>query len=128
MKYLLDTSVALWALGDKAKLSPKAKSIIDDTSILLCVSIISAWEIAIKVSIGKLNFNGGSELFLKKMIKNGIEVIGLTGAHIKQTETLPFIHRDPFDRLLVSAAKSDGMTIVTPDKNIRLYDVATEWD
>ena len=56
MKYLLDTHTAIWALGDKAKLSEKAKAIIDDVSIPLCVSIISAWEIAIKVSVGKLNF------------------------------------------------------------------------
>ena len=66
MKYLLDTHTAIWALGSKTKLSQAAKAIIDDVSLSLCVSIISAWEIAIKISIGKLNFVGGSAFFLEK--------------------------------------------------------------
>jgi PIN domain nuclease of toxin-antitoxin system len=60
MKYLLDTHTAIWALGNKASLSEKVKAIIDDVSLPLYVSIISAWEIAIKVSIGKLSLTGGS--------------------------------------------------------------------
>jgi len=73
MKYLLDTHTALWALDDKTKLSETVKAIIDDVSISLYISIVSAWEIAIKVSIGKLNFVGGSASFLKEMRKNGIK-------------------------------------------------------
>ena len=72
MKYLLDTHTAIWALGEKEKLSVKAKSIIDDTTIPLYISIVSAWEIAIKVSLNKLNFIGGSSFFLEKMRRNGI--------------------------------------------------------
>ena len=60
MKYLLDTHTAIWALGNKTKLSETVKTIIDDVSISLCVSRISAWELAIKISIGKSNFVGGS--------------------------------------------------------------------
>ena len=67
MKFLLDTHVAIWALGYKDKLSKNVKAIFDDLSVPLFVSIISAWEIAIKVSIGKLNFTDGSAFFLEKM-------------------------------------------------------------
>ena len=86
MRYLLDTHTAIWALDDKTKLSPKAKAIIDDISLALCVSIISAWEIAIKISIGKLDFVGGSESFLGEMQKNGLELLNLNGSHIKYVE------------------------------------------
>ena len=127
MRYLLDTSTAIWALGDKDKLSNTAKSIIDDTSLPLCVSIISAWEIAIKVSVGKLSFVGGSAFFLEKMQKNGVDVLGVNGACIRLVEALPFIHRDPFDRLIIATAKAENMTILTPDENIRKYEVMAAW-
>jgi len=127
MKYLLDTQTAIWTLGYKAKLSESAKVIIDDVSLPLCVSIISAWEIAIKVSIGKLNFDGGSAAFLNKMQHNSVELIDVTCSHIKHVENLPFIHRDPFDRMLVATAMAEGMTILTPDGNIQKYNVLWIW-
>ena len=127
MKYLLDTHTAIWALGSEPKLSEAAKAIIDDVSLPLCVSIISAWEIAIKVSIGKLNFVGGSTFFLEKMRRNGIELLDIKSSHVECVENLPFIHRDPFDRMLVATAKTDGMTILTSDENIQKYDVSFIW-
>jgi len=127
MKYLLDTSTAIWALGNKTKLSEAAKTIIDDVSLSLCVSIISAWEIAIKVSIGKLNFGGGSAFFLEKMQNNGVELLNIKETYIECVESLPFIHRDPFDRLLIATAKAEDMTILTADENIHKYDVPFVW-
>ena len=127
MKYLLDTHTAIWALDDAAKLSKTAKAIIDDTSIYIYMSIASVWEIAIKINNGKLDFFGGSESFLEYMRENGIEIVGVRGVHIKHMESLPFIHRDPFDRLLIATAQSEGLTILTDDDNIRLYDVLTLW-
>ena len=127
MKYLLDTHTAIWALDDKTKLSEKAKTIIDDVSISLCVSIISAWEIAIKVSIGKLNFIGGSASFLVEMQKNGLELLDIKGSHIKKVEKIPFHHRDPFDRLLISTALDEDLTIITADENIQKYDINWIW-
>jgi len=127
MKYLLDTHSALWALWDKSKLSNSAKTIIDDVSIPLYVSIISAWEIAIKVSIGKLKFDGGSACFLEEMRRNGIELLNVKGSYVEYVERLPFIHRDPFDRLLIATAKTDALTILTSDENIQKYDVAWIW-
>ena len=127
MKYLLDTHTAIWALGDKAKLSETVKAIIDNVSLSLSVSIASAWEIAIKVSIGKLNFDGGAAFFLNKMQHNGIESLPLNSSYLKFVEKLPFFHRDPFDRLLVATAKAEDMIILTADENIQKYDVNWVW-
>ena len=127
MRYLLDTHTAIWALGDKARLSETAKSIIDDVSIPLYVSVASAWEVAIKVSIGKLNFVGGSAFFLEKMQYNGIEILAIADSHLEHLEKLPFIHRDPFDRLLIATAKSENMIILTADENIQKYDTPWVW-
>ena len=127
MRYLLDTHVAKWALDDTSKLSDTAKAIIGNTSLRLCVSIVSAWEIAIKISIGKLIFSGGAALFLKKLRQFGVEILSIEESHIKIVEILPFIHRDPFDRLLVATAKAEGLTILTADENIRKYEVPSIW-
>jgi len=127
MKYLLDTHVAKWALDDAAKLSDNAKSIISDTSLHLCVSFASAWEIAIKISIGKLNFEGGSAFFVEKLRQFGVEVLHVEGVHIAKVEQLPLLHRDPFDRILISTAISECMTLITADENIQKYDVPWVW-
>ena len=127
MKYLLDTHTAIWALSDKTKLSETARSIIDNVSIRLCVSIVSAWEIAIKISIGKLTFAGGAGLFLRKMQENGMELLNISGSDVEIVETLPFIHRDPFDRLLVATAIVGDLHILTSDENIQKYDVQSVW-
>ena len=127
MKYLLDTHTAIWALGDTTKLSETAKAIFDDISIPLYISIISAWEIAIKASIGKLNYVGGAAFFLDKMQINGVELLNIASAHLTQVENMPFFHRDPFDRLLIATAKVEGMTVITADENISKYDIPVVW-
>ena len=127
MKYLLDTHTAIWALGDKARLSRNAKAIIDDVSNPLCVSMVNAWELAIKVSLGKLNFVGGASFFLTRMEHNGIEIMDIEKKHLEIVEKLPFIHGDPFDRLLIATALSEGLTIITADDNIQKYDVPWIW-
>ena len=94
----------------------------------LYISIVSAWEIAIKVSLGKLpEWNGGVGIFLAKIYDMPIGLLPVTPCHVEMVETLPFIHRDPFDRLLVATAKADGMTILTADENIHKYDVSSVW-
>jgi len=127
MKYLLDTHTALWSITEKKKLSKTAETIIVNTSLHICISVVSLWEIAIKISIKKLNFEGGVECFLEEMQKNGALLLGVESSHIKCVETLPFIHRDPFDRMIIAAAKADGMTVLTADENIRKYDVLSAW-
>ena len=127
MKYLLDTHVALWLFGGNEKLSQNARGIIFDTDNEIYVSIISAWEVAIKVSIDKLDFEGGSEAFLNAIEANNIDLVGVDREQIKTVEKLPFIHRDPFDRLIVASALVEGLTIITDDDNIKKYAAPFTW-
>ena len=128
MKLLLDTHIILWWISGQESFSPRAKTFLLSGEHALYVSIVSAWEVAVKVSIGKLpELNGGVKTFLAKVEEMPISLIGVEPCHIELIEKLPFIHRDPFDRLLISAAKMEGMTIITADENIHRYDVPTLW-
>ncbi len=127
MKYLLDTHTAIWAFADDVNLSKNVREIIADTSNSLYISIVSAWELAIKISLGKLDFPGGVSTFLTEVEENGIEIIGIDSSYIKCVEKLPFIHRDPFDRLIIATAKIDNATLLTADENIHKYEVNWKW-
>jgi PIN domain nuclease of toxin-antitoxin system len=129
MKHLLDTHTAIWAfLGNDEKLSAKAKEIIADRTIELAVSIASAWEIAIKISKGgKIADMSGVGVFIDKLRENGIEILGVTAEEVKIVESLPFIHNDPFDRIIIATAKNYGLTLISIDENVCKYDVACVW-
>ena len=128
MRYLLDTHTALWAFDNKAKLSASVQHIIDDTSAPLHISAASVWEVAIKISIGKLNFEGGTVEFLNKIRQNGIELLSLKDSYLVYVETMPFLHRDPFDRLIIATAVTENLIILTADENIRKYDATWLWN
>jgi PIN domain nuclease of toxin-antitoxin system len=125
--YLLDTHTAIWFFnGDKA-LSETAKQTILDASNSKYLSMTSAWELAIKIGIGKLDFAGKAAGFVRLAENNGFTLIPITTSHLTTYESLPFIHRDPFDRLLVATAIAEQMTIITADENIVRYDVPKVW-
>ena len=124
MKLLLDTHIVLWFFDDNKKLSKKVTEAILDSENEKYISIVSAWELAIKTSIGKLTFEGGVGQFFTAVEENGFELLPLKGDHLKQLENLPFHHRDPFDRLLIATAISEGMTLTSTDENILLYGVS----
>ena len=123
MRYLLDTHIALWLFEGNKKLSQTAQDIIYNAENEIYISIASAWEVAIKVSRNKLDFDGGVSAFLFETESNDIELLGVIDEYVKLVEKLPFIHGDPFDRLIISSALSENMTIVTDDENIRKYAV-----
>ena len=127
MKLLLDTHAALWWVNEHEKLSSEAKLLLLNDDHTLYISIVSAWEIAIKVSLGKLPGLSGVGVFLAKIKDIPINLLPVTPRHVEIVETLPFIHRDPFDRLLVAVAKTEGMTILTADENIHKYDIPSVW-
>ena len=127
MEYLLDTHTAIWALEENERLSPSVAAIVGDRSNFLCISIASAWEIAIKSGIGKLKYEGGAAAFLAKLRSAGVDIVGIEDAHVSAVEKLPLLHRDPFDRLLVATAITEGMTILTIDENIHKYNVNCIW-
>jgi len=127
MKYLLDTHAVLWFFDHVEELSDTAlKSILDQTNIKY-VSIVSVWELAIKISLGKLAFDGGVENFINIIDENGFELLPIKVEYVKQVETLPFLHRDPFDRMLIVSALSEGMNLITADTNIQKYNVSCVW-
>ncbi|MCL2108791.1 MAG: type II toxin-antitoxin system VapC family toxin [Oscillospiraceae bacterium] len=128
MKLLLDTHTVLWYANEHEQLSQKAKEHIFNENNPLYMSIASAWEVAIKCSINKLTeFRGGVDIFLDNIKDSPIEIIGVLPRHVKIVETLPFIHRDPFDRIIIATALAENMTILTADGDIKNYDVACLW-
>jgi PIN domain nuclease of toxin-antitoxin system len=127
MDFLLDTHTLIWFLNGDEKLSDKAKSIIEDPTNSKIVSIASIWEIAIKLSLDKFRFPKGFKYFLDMVEDNGFELLPITFEHALELSTLEFIHRDPFDRLLIAQCMSDKLIIVTKDDNIKRYNIKTIW-
>ena len=127
MNYILDTHTVIWFLSGDDKLSKKSKEIIENQENLKLVSIATIWEIAIKISHGKFKFDKGFKQFLDLIENNGFEIVPLTLDHALIVSTLDFIHRDPFDRLIISQALTDDLTIITKDEYIEKYDVKTTW-
>jgi PIN domain nuclease of toxin-antitoxin system len=127
MKYLLDTHSVLWSLGDKENLSETAVRVILDPSNDVYVSIASAWELVIKISLGKLVFEGGIERFFRVIDENGFELLPVKEKHVKGLENLPYFHRDPFDRILITSAITEDMCLITADANIHRYNVVHIW-
>jgi len=122
-RYLLDTHTAIWFFEDNAALSPAADKIIRDGTNLIYLSVASAWELTIKISIGKLNFPGDAADFMQIAQNNDITIVPIENFHLTALKELPFIHRDPFDRLLIAIALAEQMTLITADENIAKYDV-----
>lgn len=125
--YLLDTHTAIWFFNGDEELSQTAKYTILDTSNRKYLCIVSAWELAIKIGLGKLVFNGKAAGFIRLAENNGFTILPVKAAHLAALESLPVIHRDPFDRLLIATALAEGMTLITADNNITRYDVAQIW-
>jgi len=125
--YLLDTRAAIWFFNGDEELSKTANDIIRDLSNDVYISISSAWEVAIKIGIGKLDFAGKAAGFIRLAEKNKITLIPITTPHLTILETLPPIHSDPFDRMLVATAVCEQMTLISADANIARYDVSHIW-
>ena len=128
MRLLLDTHSLLWfALGD-ARLSPAALALINDGGNDKLVSPASYWEIAIKVSIGKLALNQSYEDFIDRGIRqNGFDILPIDPRHTGRVAALPFHHKDPFDRLLIAQALTEGIAIVGADALFDRYGVTRFW-
>ncbi|MCF7530559.1 type II toxin-antitoxin system VapC family toxin [Neisseria lisongii] len=121
MKYLLDTHILLWAATDSPKLSRAARAIIENWENELYFSAASIWEIAIKTGLGKPEFQVNSSLFRRTLLDNGYLELAIDGRHTAATETLPEIHKDPFDRLLVAQSQIEGMALISADQKVIAY-------
>lgn len=128
MRLLLDTHVFLWWVGASRGLSRKARSAIGSGRNECLVSIATAWEMAIKVSLGRLRIDGALDRFLPEQIAaNGFRPLPIDLKHAARVATLPFHHRDPFDRLLVAQALEEELAVVTADPVFAKYGVKQVW-
>lgn len=128
---LLDSCTLLWWLANEDALAPGARRQIADASRPVYVSVVSMWEILVKHSRGKIGIDSGRatawEFLDSAIAAAGFERIDLQPADVRHVSALPFIHRDPFDRMLICQAIERGLTLVTPDRAIRRYPVKTLW-
>ena len=128
MKLLLDTCTFLWLVDRPESLSGPARAHIADPSKEVFFSVVSAWEVHVKVGLGKLRLERPAhQLIAEQRGMHGIASLALEEPDVFHLTNLPAIHRDPFDRMLICQAISHGLAIVTPDPQIALYPVHTIW-
>ena len=124
MKLLLDTHILLWAAAEPEQLSNQAKALIEDPQNQLYFSTASLWEIAIKNKLGRADFKVDLPVLRRNLLDNGFQEIAINGAHTLALDTLPPIHKDPFDRILIAQANVEGITLMTADSAVVEYQVA----
>ncbi|MCL4245133.1 MAG: type II toxin-antitoxin system VapC family toxin [Candidatus Dadabacteria bacterium] len=128
MNYVLDTHALLWILAEDGRMSRKAKRLFLDKSNTIFLSIASIWEMAIKISLGKLALDEPLEAFVKNHVeRNDIKILEIAPHHIYPLEDLPFHHRDPFDRLIIAQCMTEGFSIICSDKAFDDYPVSRVW-
>ena len=121
MKLLLDTQILLWAAGEPKRLSAKARKLLLDRHHELLFSAASLWEIAIKSTLGREDFQVEPRLLRRGLLDNGYVEVPITSQHAVSIDLLPPLHRDPFDRLLLAQALAEGLTLVTADAQLARY-------
>lgn len=128
MKLLLDTHTFLWWITDDARLSAHARELMSQADNELFLSAASAWEMAIKARLGRLEVSGDlSEIIPQQLARNAISSLPVLMSHALGVYTLPDHHRDPFDRLLISQAQIENIPILTADAAIGRYPVEVIW-
>lgn len=128
MKFLLDTQAFLWFVLNDSVLSKVACDLIIDPLNDILLSPASYWEIAIKISIGKYQIPGNFETWMEHQIQvNEFEILPIKIAHVAAIVTLPFHHKDPFDRLLVAQALTENIPIISADSILENYTITRYW-
>jgi PIN domain nuclease of toxin-antitoxin system len=121
MRLLLDTHILLWGAIEPEKLSREASSLIESPDNEMVFSALSIWEIAIKTGLGRADFRIDASILRRGLFDNGYAELAVTGAHAAALGSLPLIHRDPFDRMLVAQAAVEGLTLLTSDRTVAKY-------
>lgn len=121
MKLLLDTHLLLWAASAPKKLSTKARRLIENPENELYFSAVSLWEIAIKNSLGRADFSVNARLLRRGLRDNGYNELPMRSEHAVAIDSLPPLHKDPFDRLLIAQALTEGITLLTADAVVAGY-------
>ena len=121
MKFLLDTQILLWAAGQPERLSTAARRQLSDPKNELLFSAASLWEITIKKSLGRDDFRVEPRLLRRGLLDNGFIELPVTSEHAVSIDALPDLHKDPFDRILLAQALSEGITLLTADAQLARY-------
>lgn len=125
---LVDTHAFLWFVFDDARLATRAAEVLSNPAVTKVVSVVSLWEIAIKTSLGRLVLGIDYERFVSDFVLGrDLVVLGVEVPHLVRSASLPWHHRDPFDRLLVAQSLVEGLALVTRDSDMPSYGVTTVW-
>ena len=127
MPYLLDSHTVIWFYEGSPQISDKVKDLVCDPANSILVSSASLWEIAIKISIGKLRLSISLETLVEKLESDLIGVVAPAPKHILSVISLPFHHRDPFDRMLVAQALAEGYVVLFKDTQLDISGVQRLW-
>jgi PIN domain nuclease of toxin-antitoxin system len=121
LKLLLDTQLLLWAAGQPDRLSTAARKQLNDKKNELYFSAASIWEISIKSSLGRDDFRADPRVLRRGLLDNGYVELAVTGQHAANVDSFPPLHKDPFDRLLLAQAHTEGITLLTTDSHLSRY-------
>jgi len=128
MKILLDTHSFLWFISGDSNLSQAGRSIIEDETSERFLSVASLWEMAIKISIGKLKLTSRfQDLIPYQLDRNGIKLLNINIDHTAQLISIPFHHRDPFDRMIIAQALAEELPVVSADESFDAYSISRIW-
>ena len=126
--YLIDTGVFLWNFGQTQKLGPRVRELLKRSDDPVFVSAATSWEIAIKAASGKLRLpEPPRDFFRTRLAVAGFRPLAITHEHALAAGELPKLHTDPFDRMLVAQAQTEGMVLITGDRQLLKYSVPTLW-
>lgn len=123
MRLLIDTHILIWFLEGNNSLLNSHQQIIANSSNEILLSIASLWEIAIKISIGKLTLSRPLKDVIKQIDSENIEILPISPEHTLQVSTMPFHHRDPFDRIIIAQCQVENLPIISNDKNFSDYSI-----
>jgi PIN domain nuclease of toxin-antitoxin system len=121
MIYLMDTQIALWALFDSPRLSSEARAALNNRDATIRFSVCSIWEIAIKRGLSRTDFKHDPREVRRYLLANGCEELLIRSEHVVEVDSLPPIHKDPFDRILIAQAMVEGITLLTADPVMAQY-------
>lgn len=127
MAYLINTHTLLWHFNGDKQMSNSAMEILKDNKLEKYISIASVWEIAIKNSIGKLLLEFSFNEIEVKLAGSNISLLNISVEHTQKIISLPLLHRDPFDRMIIAQSITENLTIISKDKNFSLYPIKLLW-
>ena len=123
MQLLIDTHILIWFLEGNNVLSTQRQKLLTASQNEVFVSIASLWELSIKISLGKITLSKSLFQIIQQLGVENIEILPISPQHVLQVETMPFHHRDPFDRIIIAQAQIEGLTLMSDDSEFVNYSV-----